>query len=92
MKEAARAQEERERWLASHRDHCPKCGSALEEIRTADARADQCPACLGVWLDHETFDRLTHPHDRNEYLKGIFREVVLQYTTGRVKTTETGDA
>ena len=74
----------REEWLASHSDRCPKCGSRLEEIRTTDARADQCPACLGVWLDHETFDRLTNPTQKNEYLTGIFREMLLQYTTGRV--------
>jgi hypothetical protein len=83
-RETQRQTEEREQWLTSHRSRCPKCGSRLEEIITEDARADQCPACLGVWLDHETFDRLTHPEEKNTYLTGIFREVILQYTTGRV--------
>jgi hypothetical protein len=83
-RETRREKEAREAWLTSHKGRCPKCGGMLERISTADARADQCPACLGVWLDHETFDRLTHPDEKNTYLTGIFREVLLQYTTGRV--------
>lgn len=58
---------ERERVLERHHDHCPKCGSPLERIQLADGRADQCPNCLGVWLDHETFDRMTQP-ERGEQL------------------------
>ena len=83
-REAKRAHEERERWLAEHRERCPKCGGKLQVVDTADARVDQCANCLGVWMDHETFDALTHPHSKNEYLTGILREVLLQYTTGRV--------
>ena len=83
-REAQRALEERAKWLDDHRDRCPKCGGTLEVVDTADARVDQCANCLGVWLDHETFDTLTHPQGKNEYLTGILREVLLQYTTGRV--------
>lgn len=88
-REARREAEERRRWLEAHRDHCPKCGSRLEEVRTPEGSADQCPQCLGVWLDHATFDRLTHAEEKNTYLTGIFREMLLQYTTGEVKATPT---
>ncbi len=84
-REARRRAEERRRLLEIHRDRCPKCGSPLEPLQTADGRADQCPHCLGVWLDRETFDRLTHPEDRSDYLTGILREMMLQYTTGRAR-------
>lgn len=83
-REALRAKEDRDRWLDSHRGHCPKCGGRLELLRTEDGSAEQCPNCLGVWMDHETFDRLTHPHDKNEYLTGILRDLFLQWTTGDV--------
>lgn len=85
QREAARASEERNRWLDEHRDHCPKCGGRLEEVRTIEGVADQCPNCLGVWMSHEVFDRITHPHEKNEYLTGIFRDVLLQYTTGKAR-------
>jgi len=91
QREAQREEEERKRWLDSHRNHCPKCGSRLQPVETGGARADQCPQCLGVWLDHETFDRLTHPEEKNAYLTGMFREVLLQFTTGNVSPIEEGD-
>jgi uncharacterized protein len=85
VREARRAFEERQRWIEAHANHCPKCGGRLEEIRTAEGAADQCPSCLGVWLDHETFDRLTHPEKPgDDYLTSLFREVLLEYTTGSV--------
>lgn len=82
QREAERAHEERERWLESHRGHCPSCGSLLERITLEEGSADQCPSCLGVWLDHSLFDQLTHPHEENQYLTGIFRGLLLQFTTG----------
>jgi Zn-finger nucleic acid-binding protein len=82
-REARREMEDRKRWLAEHEGHCPGCGGVLEPIDTGDGSAQQCPNCLGVWLDHETFDRLTHPHEKNEYLTGILREMLLEWTTGR---------
>jgi Zn-finger nucleic acid-binding protein len=84
-RESGREKEERERLLELHRNHCPRCGGTLEPMHAEDVRADQCPNCLGVWMDHEVFDRLTHPDRKNEYLTGIFRDVFLQYTTGAVK-------
>jgi hypothetical protein len=84
-REARSAQELRRRWLEDHANHCPKCGGHLEEIRMVEATADQCPSCLGVWLDRDTFDRLTHPEKpRDDYLTAILREVFLEYTTGTV--------
>ena len=83
-REAARGDEERLRLLELHRGHCPRCGAELESIRLAQGTAQQCPSCLGVWMDHETFDRLTHPEDKDDYLTGIFRDVLLQYTTGSI--------
>ncbi|MHB1193893.1 MAG: TFIIB-type zinc ribbon-containing protein [Longimicrobiales bacterium] len=85
-REAARAQDERQRWLDAHQGHCPRCGSRLERITLEEGSADQCPGCLGVWLDHGLFDRLTHPHEENQYLTGILRGLLLQFTTGDLKT------
>lgn len=85
QREAERAHEERRLWLEAHQGHCPKCGSRLERVTVDDGSADQCPSCLGVWLDHELFDRLTHPHEKNEYLTGIFRGILLQFSSPEVK-------
>lgn len=85
QREAERAHEERQRWLEQHQGHCPRCGSRLERISVDDGSAEQCPTCLGVWLDHGLFDRLTHPHEENQYLTGIFRGLFLQFTTGELK-------
>lgn len=91
-REARRAEDERRRWLEQHGNHCPRCGGRLEELRIDEGRVNQCANCLGIWMDHETFDHLTHPEKQaDDYLTGIFREVILQYTTGRVtpkRTTE----
>ena len=84
-REAERAEAERSRLLEIHENHCPQCGSELEDIQVREGRANQCPNCLGVWLDHETFDRITHPVDDNRYLTGILRDVLLQYTTGNIR-------
>lgn len=84
-REAKREEEERQKLLDRHRNHCPNCGGELEPMEAAEVRAHQCPNCLGVWMDHEAFDRLTHPDEGNQYLTDIFREMFLQYTTGKVK-------
>ena len=91
QREAVREQQERRRWLDAHEGHCPKCGGVLEGIHTVEGRVDQCPNCLGVWLDHEMFDRLTHPTEKNAYLTGILREVILEWTTGEAKVKGPGD-
>ncbi len=83
-REAARGDSERQQLLQLHRGHCPHCGAQLEGLRFAQGMAQQCPACLGVWMDHETFDRLTHPEDQDDYLTSVFRELLLQYTTGKI--------
>ena len=90
-REARRELAERTRWLDEHQGHCPECGGVLEGMTTADGSADQCPNCLGVWLDHETFDRLTHPRERNRYFAGILREMLLEWTTGAVKVDRPGN-
>jgi hypothetical protein len=82
--EHTRDSTERARLLERHRDHCPKCGSKLESIWLEDSRAHQCPNCLGVWLDHETFDRVTRPEATNSYLTDTLREVLLQFSTGKI--------
>jgi MoaA/NifB/PqqE/SkfB family radical SAM enzyme len=86
-RETERADDERNRWLEEHGGHCPRCAGRLEALRTPEGTVEQCPNCLGVWMDHELFDHLTHPErERDDYLTGIFREVILQYTTGAVTT------
>ncbi len=83
-REQERDASERKRLLERHRDHCPKCGAELEQIELADGRADQCPNCLGVWLDHETFDHMTRPDRGSSYLTETLREMLLQYSTGKI--------
>lgn len=83
-RERERSAAEREAWLAEHRNRCPKCGGELQPITTKSEHGDQCSNCYGVWLDAETFDRLTHPHEPNPYLTNVFREILLQWTTGEV--------
>lgn len=83
-REQERSALERAELLERHRNHCPKCGSELQQIRVDDDRADQCPNCLGVWLDHETFDRMTHPERESNYLTDTLRAVLLEYSTGTI--------
>ena len=83
-KEARRADAERRDLVDRHGDRCPACGGELEAMEMPEGRADQCPNCLGVWMDHETFDALTHPEHPNEFLTNIFRANLLQFTTGRL--------
>ncbi len=90
QREDERAHEERRLRLMAHQDRCPKCGSKLERITVDGETAEQCPTCLGVWLDHELFDRLTHPQAKNTYLTGIFRGLLLQFTTGELKGSPPG--
>lgn len=84
-REAEREAKERQRWLDEHQGHCPKCGGKLEPLEFQDVTAEQCPHCLGVWMAHEDFDHLTHPREKNETTTRIFREILLQWTTGEVK-------
>jgi len=86
--EAKRAEAERARLIEIHQHHCPRCGGELEEVHVQEGHADQCPNCLGVWLDHEMFDRITHPVEDNRYLTAIFRDLLLQYGTGKLPTDE----
>ena len=90
VRASSRDAQERLRLLELHRGHCPRCGTELEAIRLAQGTAQQCPSCLGVWLEHETFDRLTHPEAKDDYLTGIFRDVLLQYTTGHLPVDSEG--
>ena len=77
-----RAQEERERLKELHRNRCPRCGEKLEAFRTKRVKADQCPICGGVWLDHDTFDSLTH--EKGENLSALFRYVLVDQTMGEM--------
>ena len=83
-REAERTEAERRRWLEEHGNRCPKCGGELQPVTTESEHGDQCPSCLGVWLHHETFDRLTHPDEPNPYITDIFRGILLQWMTGRL--------
>lgn len=83
-REEERATAERWAWLRQHSGCCPDCGSRLQEVHVGHTNVDQCPRCLGVWMDHTVFDRLTHPDEANAYLTDLFRGVLLQYTTGKL--------
>ena len=50
---------EREALKKLHHMHCPKCGSALDEITFRGVRVDKCFACGGVWLDDGELEELS---------------------------------
>lgn len=83
-RERERAAADRAAWIEEHGGRCPTCGSPLEDAEVHDVTVRQCPTCLGVWMEHGVFDALTHPDEPNDYLTGIFRGVLLQYTTGNL--------
>lgn len=84
-KEAERAAAERAAWLRDHGGRCPACGSGLEEHREPEARFQQCPSCMGVWMEQQLFDRLTRPDEPSGHLTSLLRGVILEYTTGDVR-------
>ena len=83
-KAEARAAEERERLRELHRDRCPRCGERLEHLRIAEAWADQCPVCEGVWLDRDVFLALTH--ERAQPLADMFRYMLVDQGLGEMHT------
>ena len=52
--------------------HCPKCGSALDEIMFRGVRVDKCFACGGVWLDDGELEELSAKPGFFEALKHFF--------------------
>jgi len=42
---------------------CPRCGHALEGVRSAAKTVDVCTRCGGVWVDAETSDYLARVSD-----------------------------
>ncbi len=90
-REARREATERAERMERHAGHCPGCAAPLQPLELEAGSAQQCPSCMGVWMDHETFDHLTHPDEPNEYLTGILRGLFLDFTTGTLPSTDPDD-
>jgi hypothetical protein len=50
------AEDERERLKKLHWMHCPKCGTALDEIESYGVTVDFCFGCEGLFLDKGELD------------------------------------
>jgi len=50
-KAQAVAEEEKTRLKELHFQHCPKCGTKLQEEILEAITVDVCPGCHGLWLD-----------------------------------------
>ena len=61
--------EEKKRLKELHYQHCPKCGTKLQEEVINDVTVDICPACHGVWLDDGELAKMTEGN------RGILRSV-----------------
>jgi Zn-finger nucleic acid-binding protein len=42
---------------------CPRCASALRDVRSGQSVLHACMSCGGVWLDRATVDRLSRERD-----------------------------
>jgi uncharacterized protein len=51
---------------------CPRCGTELRAREQHDVRADECPACGGLWLDKGEFETLAR-HDQEGWFGRLFR-------------------
>src|SRR5687768_5446116 len=38
--------------------HCPRCGTALAQVKRGELMLDTCDTCHGVWLDRGEIERL----------------------------------
>ncbi|MGD2067676.1 MAG: zf-TFIIB domain-containing protein [Gemmatimonadota bacterium] len=84
-RQAALDQEEKERLRTLHHDRCPECGSPLERVRMAEGEVRQCATCLGVFMEHDLFARLTHPESEERgYLANLLSGLLLDFTLGSV--------
>lgn len=80
-----RKEEERVRLRELHHDHCPECGSELSRLEVGEGTVRQCPSCRGVFMEQAMFARLTHPESEEAgYLTQLFRDFLLEWTTGSI--------
>jgi Zn-finger nucleic acid-binding protein len=50
---------------AAEKDHpCPRCETALRARLVGDVVIDECPSCLGLFLDHVAIQRVVTDRDR----------------------------
>ena len=85
QRQARLAEKERERLRELHHDRCPECGAELERVTVQEGEVRQCATCLGVFMEHELFTRLTHPESEERgYLANLFSGLLLDFTLGRV--------
>jgi hypothetical protein len=84
-RQAELAREERERLRELHHDRCPECGAELERVTVQEGEVRQCATCLGVFMEHELFARLTHPESEERgYLANLLSGLLLDFTLGDV--------
>jgi uncharacterized protein len=58
--------------------HCPKCGTKLNTVNHHDVSVEECPSCLGMWLDRGELEILAQREHEGWLARFIRRGVLRQ--------------
>jgi len=58
--------------------HCPKCATKLTTVTHHDISVEECPSCLGMWLDHGDLEILAQRENEGWLSRFIRRGVLRQ--------------
>lgn len=58
--------------------HCPKCGTKLNTVNHHDVSVEECPSCLGMWLDRGELEILAQRENEGWLSRFIRRGVLRQ--------------
>ena len=58
--------------------HCPKCGTKLTTVNHHDVSVEECPSCLGMWLDRGELEILAQREHEGWLARFIRRGVLRQ--------------
>lgn len=59
------------------RMRCPKCGARLRHVVARGVTVEECPECLGLWLDHGELEQIAGAEQEGwfaRWLRGEFRK------------------
>ena len=57
--------------------HCPKCGTKLHTVNHHDVTVEECPSCLGMWLDRGKLEILAQ-REHEGWIARVIRRGVLR--------------